>query len=64
MVLFRDHAGLGGFFRSFTLRQNNPNLLCILQKDLLRSLVNTKPSVNDDDMEKLRKFTEDFGQEG
>uniref|UniRef100_W5K2U0 vesicle-fusing ATPase n=1 Tax=Astyanax mexicanus TaxID=7994 RepID=W5K2U0_ASTMX len=32
--------------------------------DMLRSLSNTKPTVNEQDLEKLRKFTEDFGQEG
>ncbi|XP_062374460.1 vacuolar protein sorting-associated protein 4B isoform X1 [Sardina pilchardus] len=32
--------------------------------DMLRSLSNTKPTVNEQDLEKLKKFTEDFGQEG
>ncbi|XP_017284310.1 vacuolar protein sorting-associated protein 4B-like [Kryptolebias marmoratus] len=32
--------------------------------DMLRSLSNTKPTVNEQDLEKLQKFTEDFGQEG
>lgn len=32
--------------------------------DMLRSLSNTKPTVNEDDLGKLKKFTEDFGQEG
>ncbi|XP_061681849.1 vacuolar protein sorting-associated protein 4B-like isoform X1 [Syngnathoides biaculeatus] len=32
--------------------------------DMLRSLSNIKPTVNDDDLHKLTKFTEDFGQEG
>lgn len=32
--------------------------------DMLRSLQNSKPTVNDQDLLKLRKFTEDFGQEG
>ncbi|XP_007898715.1 vacuolar protein sorting-associated protein 4B [Callorhinchus milii] len=32
--------------------------------DMLRSLTNTKPTVNDEDLKKLKKFTEDFGQEG
>lgn len=35
-----------------------------LQPDMLRSLANTKPTVNEEDLEKLKKFTEDFGQEG
>ncbi|CAI9539701.1 unnamed protein product, partial [Staurois parvus] len=32
--------------------------------DMLRSLAHTKPTVNEQDLEKLKKFTEDFGQEG
>uniref|UniRef100_A0A3B5K316 vesicle-fusing ATPase n=1 Tax=Takifugu rubripes TaxID=31033 RepID=A0A3B5K316_TAKRU len=32
--------------------------------DMLRSLANTKPTVNEQDLEKLKKFTDDFGQEG
>ncbi|XP_071592697.1 vacuolar protein sorting-associated protein 4B isoform X1 [Heliangelus exortis] len=32
--------------------------------DMLRSLDSTKPTVNEQDLEKLKKFTEDFGQEG
>uniref|UniRef100_A0A2M3Z5G3 vesicle-fusing ATPase n=1 Tax=Anopheles braziliensis TaxID=58242 RepID=A0A2M3Z5G3_9DIPT len=32
--------------------------------DMLKSLANTKPTVNEDDMKKLDKFTQDFGQEG
>lgn len=35
-----------------------------LQRDMLKSLSRTKPTVNEDDLTKLRKFTEDFGQEG
>lgn len=34
------------------------------QADMLRSLASTKPTVNEQDLEKLKKFTEDFGQEG
>lgn len=34
------------------------------QADMLRSLSSTKPTVNEQDLEKLKKFTEDFGQEG
>lgn len=37
---------------------------CSFQSDMLRSQVNTKPTVNEQDLEKLKKFTEDFGQEG
>jgi vacuolar protein-sorting-associated protein 4 len=29
-----------------------------------RSLASSKPTVNDDDLKKLMKFTDDFGQEG
>uniref|UniRef100_H2ZS70 vesicle-fusing ATPase n=1 Tax=Latimeria chalumnae TaxID=7897 RepID=H2ZS70_LATCH len=32
--------------------------------DMLSSLARTKPTVNEQDLEKLKKFTEDFGQEG
>lgn len=31
---------------------------------MIKSLSRTKPTVNDDDMKKLQKFTDDFGQEG
>lgn len=31
---------------------------------MLKSLAGTKPTVNEDDMTKLQKFTDDFGQEG
>lgn len=31
---------------------------------MLKSLSRTKPTVNDDDLIKLKKFTDDFGQEG
>ncbi|XP_076047689.1 vacuolar protein sorting 4 isoform X2 [Oratosquilla oratoria] len=36
----------------------------VTMNDMLRSLADSKPSVNDEDLEKLRKFTEDFGIEG
>ncbi|KAM9323286.1 vacuolar protein sorting-associated protein 4B isoform 1-T1 [Pholidichthys leucotaenia] len=36
----------------------------VCMSDMLRSLSNTKPTVNDQDLEKLKKFTDDFGQEG
>ncbi|KAE8294540.1 Vacuolar protein sorting-associated protein 4B [Larimichthys crocea] len=36
----------------------------VCMADMLRSLTNTKPTVNEQDLEKLKKFTEDFGQEG
>ncbi len=39
-------------------------LLSFSQADMLRSLASTKPTVNEQDLEKLKKFTEDFGQEG
>jgi len=32
--------------------------------DMMNSLSRTKPTVNDDDLKKLQKFTDDFGQEG
>lgn len=46
---------------------SGPALTCSVvsvQADMLRSLSNTKPTVNEQDLEKLKKFTEDFGQEG
>ncbi|KAF5296073.1 hypothetical protein FQA39_LY12695 [Lamprigera yunnana] len=36
----------------------------ITMNDMSRSLATSKPTVNEDDMKKLEKFTEDFGQEG
>lgn len=36
----------------------------VTMSDMLRSLATSKPTVNDEDMQKLEKFTEDFGQEG
>ncbi|XP_067640466.1 vacuolar protein sorting-associated protein 4 [Eurosta solidaginis] len=36
----------------------------VTMRDMLKCLSRTKPSVNEDDLVKLRKFTEDFGQEG
>ncbi|KAF3829771.1 hypothetical protein GH733_001722 [Mirounga leonina] len=36
----------------------------VCMSDMLRSLSNTKPTVNEHDLLKLKKFTEDFGQEG
>jgi len=36
----------------------------VSMSDMLRSLATSKPTVNDDDMKKLDKFTMDFGQEG
>lgn len=48
----------GVFLLSFF---NNSNSL---QGDMLNSLSRTKPTVNDEDMIKLQKFTDDFGQEG
>lgn len=34
------------------------------QPDMLQSLTHIKPTVNDEDLKRLIKFTEDFGQEG
>ncbi|KAB0792491.1 hypothetical protein PPYR_14450 [Photinus pyralis] len=36
----------------------------IVMADMLRSLATSKPTVNEEDMVKLEKFMEDFGQEG
>ena len=32
--------------------------------DFMRSLENTRPTVNSDDLKKFEEFTRDFGQEG
>lgn len=39
-------------------------LWSVSQEDMLRSLEKAKPTVNEEDLVKLKKFTEDFGQEG
>ncbi|KAM6408908.1 vacuolar protein sorting-associated protein 4A isoform 1-T1 [Rhynochetos jubatus] len=36
----------------------------VCMSDMLRSLATTRPTVNADDLLKVKKFTEDFGQEG
>ncbi|KAJ8378002.1 hypothetical protein AAFF_G00249390 [Aldrovandia affinis] len=36
----------------------------VSMSDMLRSQTSTKPTVNDQDLDKLKKFTDDFGQEG
>ncbi|PIO12931.1 hypothetical protein AB205_0170280 [Aquarana catesbeiana] len=36
----------------------------VCMSDMLRSLVTTRPTVNSEDLLKVKKFTEDFGQEG
>uniref|UniRef100_A0A8C7STW1 vesicle-fusing ATPase n=1 Tax=Oncorhynchus mykiss TaxID=8022 RepID=A0A8C7STW1_ONCMY len=36
----------------------------VCMSDMLRSLSTTRPTVNSEDLFKVRKFTEDFGQEG
>lgn len=36
----------------------------VSMKDMLRSLATQKKTVNEEDLDKLKKFTEDFGQEG
>lgn len=36
----------------------------VTMNDMLLSLANSKPTVNDEDLVKLKKFMEDFGQEG
>lgn len=36
----------------------------LLQSDMLRSLATTRPTVNNEDLLRVKKFTEDFGQEG
>lgn len=36
----------------------------ISMADMLHAITRQKPTVNDEDLEKLKKFTDDFGQEG
>lgn len=36
----------------------------LFQSDMKNSLARTKPTVNEEDLKKLTKFTDDFGQEG
>uniref|UniRef100_A0A674B2I1 Spastin/Vps4 C-terminal domain-containing protein n=1 Tax=Salmo trutta TaxID=8032 RepID=A0A674B2I1_SALTR len=36
----------------------------VCMSDMLRSLSTTRPTVNTEDLFKVRKFTEDFGHEG
>ena len=36
----------------------------VSMKDMMRSLGAAKPSVNQDDINKMSQFTADFGQEG
>jgi vacuolar protein-sorting-associated protein 4 len=36
----------------------------VTMNDMLKSLATSKPTVNDEDLKKLTKFTNDFGQEG
>ncbi|XP_050438883.1 vacuolar protein sorting-associated protein 4-like [Adelges cooleyi] len=36
----------------------------VTTNDMLRSLATSKPTVNEEDMQKLKKFTLDFGQDG
>ncbi|KAG5321003.1 VPS4B protein, partial [Pseudoatta argentina] len=36
----------------------------VTMKDMLKSLATTRPTVNEEDLTKLEKFKEDFGQEG
>ncbi|XP_060933595.1 vacuolar protein sorting-associated protein 4B-like isoform X1 [Limanda limanda] len=36
----------------------------VCMADMMRSLTTIKPTVNEQDLDKLKKFTEDFGQEG
>ncbi len=36
----------------------------VSMSDMLSSLANAKPTVNDEDLKKLKSFMDDFGQEG
>ena len=51
--------------RAFTLILHYHNTVFLsFQSDMMRSQASTKPTVNEQDLDKLKKFTEDFGQEG
>ena len=39
-------------------------LVMLLQKDMLSAMSRQKATVNEEDLQKCRKFTEDFGQDG
>ena len=39
--------------------------VCVcVQDDMLNAFRRTRPTVNEDDLKELQKFTDDFGQEG
>ena len=40
------------------------NTILCFQRDMDLSISTQKPTVNDEDLQKLQKFTDDFGQEG
>ena len=39
-------------------------VVCGLQADMRCAMERQKPTVNEKDLDKLKKFTDDFGQEG
>ena len=58
--------GAPGAFEA-TWREIDPDKFlepAVTMEDMLKSLESSKPSVNDEDMDKMNKFTEDFGIEG
>jgi len=46
------------------IKLNNNIIFLFFQNDMLASLANSKPTVNEADLKKLEEFTDDFGSEG
>ena len=49
------------------LRTPGSKTFCVcvcVQDDMLNAFRRTRPTVNEDDLKELQKFTDDFGQEG
>lgn len=51
-------------FSSFYVSHNLSDFVSLPKSDMLMAISNSKPTVNEDDLKKLQKFTEDFGIEG
>ena len=45
-------------------RKDCYNFYFYQQNDMIRALTTVKPTLNEDDLLKLKKFADDFGQEG
>ena len=48
----------------FDLESDDNKFSFFLQSDMLRAVENTRPSVNESDLQRFEKFTKDFGMEG